>query len=196
MNCSSMIVDMDNIKQIMNDIVSNYCIDHALDEKDIPPQIWNDIIDEIHDTLFKNNKSLLKHNPAINNEYDIDKVLNVYNIYKRLCNSHCQVINIKGFTDLIGIDKQTIYNWAQRSSAIGFDFHEKIMNDNAQSLEAMLHDKRINPMKVLPSLNKHHGWAQPGVTREIVKPRELGVADLPRLGGEIVQIAQNAKNEG
>ena len=174
-------VDHSNLKNVMFDIVTQYCVDHDIKENDSPPQIWNDIIDEIHETLIKLNKAILRDIPSVNNEYNMEKVYHVYNCYKRLCNSHCQVVNLKGFIDLTGIDKQTIYNWAGKSSHAGVDFHQKIMSDNAQSLEAMLHDKRINPMKVLPSLNRHHGWAQPGVTREVARPRELRVEDLPKL---------------
>lgn len=189
-NIDKSIIDMSNIKQIMNDIVINYCYEHDVDEKNIPPQIWLDIISELHEIIFKNNKKLLKHDDLINNAYDMDKVLYVYEIYKRLCNSHCMVVNLKGFEDLTGIDHQTFYNWSARSSSLGVDIREKIMRDNEQSLEAMLHDPRVNPMKVLPSLNKHHQWSQPGVTREVVHKHQLGVSDLPKLGLEIVKDAQ------
>ena len=56
------------------------------------------------------------------------------------------------------------------------------MDDHEQSLEAMLHDKRINPMKVLPSLNKKHGWNLPGVSRESVNKQALTASELPQLG--------------
>ena len=46
----------------------------------------------------------------------------------------------------------------------------------------MLHDKRINPMKVLPSLNKKHGWNLPGVSRESANKQALTAAELPQLG--------------
>ena len=178
-------VDMDNIKNFMIDIIRCYFYEYDIDEKKIRPQIWNDIIDEINEKIFKRDPKLLKITPCINNEYDMEKVFIVYNIYRRLCNSHCQVVNMKGFSDLTGITKQTLFNWAADSSHKGFDFHDKIMADNAQSLESMLHDPTVNPMKVLPSLNRHHGWAQPGVTREVAQPRVLGVADLPQLGGDV-----------
>ena len=93
---------------------------------------------------------------------------------------------------MTGIDKQTIYNW--KSSNARFDLHEKIMDDNEQSLEAMLHDKRINPMKVLPSLNKKHGWNLPGVSREKASDTAISLSELPQLGainGTIGQIQGN-----
>lgn len=187
------VINQDNVIAVVKDIITNYCISNDLDEHDIPPQIWNDIIDEIYITVFKDNISLLKDIPSLYNSYNKDKVMYIYNnIYKRICNNHCQEVTLKGFLDMIGMDKQTIYNW--KSSANCFDLHEKIMEDNEQSLEAMLHDKRINPMKVLPSLNKKHGWNLPGVSREKANNTALPMSELPQLGannGSFGQLEDN-----
>lgn len=183
-------IDQSNCISIVKDIIAKYCAANDLDEHDIPPQIWNDIIDEIYINVFKDNTILLKDIPSSYNQYNQDKVLYIYNyIYKRICNNHCQEVTLKGFIDMTGIDKQTIYNW--KSSKDRFDLHEKIMDDNEQSLEAMLHDKRINPMKVLPSLNKKHGWNLPGVSREKTSNTAISLSDLPQLcaiNGTIGQI--------
>ena len=186
-------IDQSNCISIVKDIIAKYCAANDLDEHDIPPQIWNDIIDEIYINVFKDNTILLKDIPRPYNQYNQDKVVYIYNyIYKRICNNHCQEVTLKGFIDMTGIDKQTIYNW--KSSNTRFDLHEKIMDDNEQSLEAMLHDKRINPMKVLPSLNKKHGWNLPGVSREKTSDTALPASKLPLFGainGTIGQIQGN-----
>lgn len=174
------VVNMDNIRAIFNDIITNYCLENNINEQDIPPAIWNDIIDEIHERIFYKS-NILKYTPNINNSYDKSKVFFVYKLYKRICNKHCQEVSLKGFTDLTGIERQSIYNWSAEASTIGFDFSEIIRQDNEQSLEAMLHDKRINPMKVLPSLNRKHNWNLPGVTHERSNRRSLDAAQLPRL---------------
>ena len=110
---------------------------------------------------------------------------------------------------MIGIDKQTLYNWdsdskysnkynkhscssGNRLSRKTVDLRKKIMDDNEQSLESMLQDKRINPMKVLPSLNRHHMWNLPGVSREKVEARPLTADQLPQLGQDLPpQIEEN-----
>ena len=187
------VIDQSNCISIVKDIIAKYCAANDLDEHDIPPQIWNDIIDEIYINVFKDNTILLKDIPSPYNQYNQDKVLYIYNyIYKRICNNHCQEVTLKGFIDMTGIDKQTIYNW--KSSTNSFDLHEKIMDDNEQSLEAMLHDKRINPMKVLPSLNKKHGWNLPGVSREKANNTALPMSELLQLGannGSFQQLEDN-----
>lgn len=179
--------DLETAKSVIDDIITTYCIDNDLDEKDINPCIWDDIIQEIYIQVFKNNRKLLKTESVLNNEYDKRKVFECYeNIYKRICNKHIQEVFLKGFLDMTGIDKQTIYNWkdniyinnsinngidnntGEKLSTKGFDLHEKIMADNEQSLFNLMKDRRTNPMKILPKLNKVHGWNGPGMRAETV----------------------------
>ena len=178
------IAHVEDMPKVASDIVSNYCAVKEIEENDIPPQIWNDIIDELYIKLFKPCNRLLKTDNNLYNQYDVSKVEYIYiNIYRRLCNSHCQEISQKGFLDMSGIGKQTLYDWASgKLSSQSSDLQQKIMDDNEQSLEAMLHDKRINPMKVLPSLNKKHGWNLPGVSRESANKQALTASELPQLG--------------
>ena len=177
------IAHVEDMPKVASDIVSDYCAVKEIEEDDIPPQIWNDIIDELYIKLFKPCNRLLKTDNNLYNQYDVSKVEYIYiNIYRRLCNSHCQEISQKGFLDMTGIGKQTLYDWAGgKLSTQSSDLQQKIMDDNEQSLEAMLHDKRINPMKVLPSLNKKHGWNLPGVSRESANKQALTAAELPQL---------------
>lgn len=198
------IASVEDMPAVAKGIVSSYCDENDVEEKDIYPSIWNDIISELYIRLFHPCNKLLKLGNALYNEYDRAKVYYIYErIYKRLCNSHCQEITLKGFCDMVGISKQTIYNWANdnkyiytgsgvdvnnsecdcyESSKITFDFHKKIMNDNEESLFALMKDRRYNPMKLLPKLNKVHGWNMPGVGRREEK-RALTDAELPKLGG-------------
>ena len=193
----AVVVDIDSCKAVIANIVEDYCKVNEIDENNIYPQIWNDIIDEIHEVIFKHNPRLLRDDTPLYNSYNQDKVLYIYNIYKRLCNSHCQEITQKGFLDMTGIDKQTMYNWAAKygegtPNPERIDLHQKIMDDNEQSLEAMLHDRRYNPMKVLPSLNKKHGWNLPGVSREAGRKQALSVSQLPKLG-ELSGVAESVQ---
>ena len=78
-----------------------------------------------------------------------------------------------------GIDKQTLYNWKDPSST-SFDLQEKIMEDNEESLFNLMKDRRNNPMKILPKLNKVHHWNMPGVRQESQK-QALTADALPQL---------------
>lgn len=173
---------VEDMPAVASDIVSKYCDVNSVDESDIYPSIWNDIITELYIKLFKPCNRLLKTDSNMYNQYDIDKVLYIYNnIYKRLCNKHCQEISQKGFIDMSGIDKQTLYNW-KGSSSSSFDLQEKIMEDNEESLFSLMKDRRNNPMKILPKLNKVHGWSMPGARDRADTKQALTAADLPQLG--------------
>ena len=174
---------VEDMPKVATDIVSSYCTMHDIDEKDIYPSIWDDIIDELYIKLFKPCNRLLKTESNLYNQYDKCKVEYIYKyIYKRLCNSHCQEVSQKGFLDMSGIDKQTLYNWkGDGLSSSSFDLQEKIMEDNEQSLFALMKDRRNNPMKLLPKLNKVHGWNMPGIGARNEQKTALTAAELPKL---------------
>lgn len=181
---------VEDMPAVASDIVSKYCDINSVDEADIYPSIWNDIITELYIKLFRPCNRLLKTDSNRYNQYDVDKVLYIYNnIYKRLCNKHCQEISQKGFIDMSGIDKQTLYNWKAPSSS-SFDLQEKIMEDNEESLFSLMKDRRNNPMKILPKLNKVHGWSMPGARDRADTKQALTAADLPQLGKQLQDIAQ------
>lgn len=176
---------VEDMPAIAADIVAKYCEINNLDESDIYPSIWNDIITELYIKLFRPCSRLLKTDSNLYNQYDIDKVVYIYNnIYKRLCNKHCQEISQKGFTDMSGIDKQTLYNWKSLSSS-RFDLQEKIMEDNEESLFSLMKDRRNNPMKILPKLNKVHGWSMPGARERADTKQALTAAELPKLNNNV-----------
>ena len=191
------IAHVEDMPKVASDIVSNYCAIKGIEENDIPPQIWNDIIDELYIKLFKPCNRLLKTDNNLYNQYDVKKVEYIYiNIYKRLCNSHCQEVSQKGFLDMSGIGKQTLYDWASgKLSSQSSDLQQKIMEDNEQSLFSLMKDRRNTPMKYLPKLNKVHDWNMPGVGRERAEKNTLTARDLPKLGTnqpeELPQIGQN-----
>lgn len=177
------IARVEDMPAVARDIVRQYCEENDIDEKDIYPSIWDDIIDELYIKLFKPCNRLLKTDNNKYNEYDKEKVIYVYiNIYKRLCNSHCQEVLQKGFCDMTGINKQTLYNWSEdKLSPVSFDLQQKIMEDNEQSLFSLMKDRRYNPMKLLPKLNKVHGWNMPGIGQKTDRQTAKSAAELPKL---------------
>ena len=60
-----------------------------------------------------------------------------------------------------------------------FDFVKTIKKDNEYSLESRMLDRYTNSMKVLPSLNRWHGWNLPHVTREEAPKKALTASELP-----------------
>ena len=90
---------------------------------------------------------------------------------------------------MTGIDKQTIYDWNNgRLSTQSSDLQQKIMQDNEESLFALMKDRRNNPMKYLPKLNKVHDWNMPGIGRNQSEKKSLTDAQLPDLSGKMAEI--------
>ena len=146
-------IDIEDItvyKDELQEVVSTYCIQNDIDEANIYPTVWNDILTEIYEQIYLKDIELLHDIPNYSNQYNYDKV----------CNSHCQEISQKGFLTMTGIEKQTLYNWA---SSGAFDLQQKMQEDNQESLEKLMFDRRNNPMKYLPKLNRYHGYNMSGV---------------------------------
>lgn len=216
MNTEVQTIDnLECILPICKDIIATYCAENGIDETSIHPQIWTDILDEICIQLIKPNNRLLKTGSNLYNQYDHEKVFYIYNIYAKLCRVHIQEICLQGFITFSGIDKQTILNWKPNSnynniynknnsdinningcnsgdsnnlSTKSFDLHQKIVEDNEQSLAAlMLGDKGI-PTKYLAKLNRYHSWNMPGVSRETANKNVLTVSELPKLSLQNTQL--------
>ena len=52
----------------------------------------------------------------------------------------------------------------------------------------LLKDRRNNPMKYLPILNKRHNWNLPGVSKEAANKNNLSLEDM---AGKIAELTQN-----
>lgn len=181
----SQVVNLENIENVVNDYIENICIQEDIDIKDIRPIKWLYIINRLHrDIIAPNVNVLLKIYNNKNNQYDINKVVYIYNIYKNTSLKFMQEVTLKCFCDFSGIERQTIYNWSSEASSAGFDIYEKIMTDNEQSLEQLLKDKSINPMKILPILNRKHNWNMPGVKESRTGAALVARENMQLLPGE------------
>lgn len=151
--------------------------EYNIDLDYIPPRKYDFILSEINRRLIKPNRQyILKTNPK-HNEYDLAKVDYIYNIFKDLCKLYNQENSLALFISFTSITRETFSEWTSTGHS---DIHKKIMADDEASLEQMLQDKALNPMKILPSLNKKHGWNLPGVSRE-TSSIPLSVQALPKL---------------
>lgn len=104
------------------------------------------------------------------------------------------------YRDLQGniIDYTAINNlkeneYTKEPSAAASDIYKKLVENNEESLVCLMKDRRNNPMKYLPILNKRHGWNLPGVSKEQTSKRALSASELPRLG---VKLSDNKEQLG
>lgn len=216
----AMTLDLSNFYQIARELVITYCYDRDIDTKKIEPLQWNGILLYIYDNSLGLDKTILKDVYPDLNTYDIDRVVSVYEDYKRLCFEYGQIVNQVGFCYMSGIDSTLISRWASTDQYIynncieyikgieskytneegvvinnsyqwdisykrnlfivkSLDFVKTLKKDNEYSLESRMLDRYTNSMKVLPSLNRWHGWNLPHVTREQAPKKALTASELP-----------------
>lgn len=163
----SQVVNLENIQNIVIDYIDNFITENNMDIEYIKPMQYNFILLNVYTHIIKPNIYILLKKDNNKLEYDYNKVEYIYNIYRYITLKYSNDINISGFCEFSGIDRQSIYNWA---SADRFDIHKKIMEDNETCLENMLKDTKYNPMKILPILNRRHNWNMPGVRESKAAP--------------------------
>lgn len=163
--------------------------------------VWNGALRYIRRHVF-NNKDLLKEPNNIYNTnnsiasnynmYNYELVNNICDIYIDLCFINDKEVSILGFSNLTGIDNETINVWGNNNnklSSLAFGIYKKLNKFREESLSNKLATGNKNPVGVLAILNRHYSWNLPGVSREQAKPA-LTDAELPQLHGEIIQHAQ------
>ena len=187
----------------LQSLIIPYCEKWHFNPDDMRPANFNAVLDYLYYSFFKPNKYMYIlnsiHDPncinnatnTVNNKYNFDVVLYIYNIYKTLCNMYSQVINIDGFCYISGINESTIARWKDGldtgATPEQCQFFKRIHEDKQKSLENMLMDKSINPIKPIAILNHRYGWNMPGVTREVRETPALSVEQLPKLTAPDVQ---------
>lgn len=68
--------------------------------------------------------------------------------------------------------------YIEELSTLAKDIFEKIKDNSEESLVSLLKDKRYNPMKILPILNRRFLWNLPGVSHENASKTELTADDI------------------
>lgn len=177
-------IELDTVDKcipVVNDIITTYCIDNNINENDILPNIWKDILLEIYYQVFKDNRVLLRLPGTIYNEYNIRVIEDIYiRIYKRICLKHNKAIYLLDFSEMVGISREVMYEWLNTSRS---DIAQQIKADNERSLEGLLQDKAYNPMKILPSLNHWHNWNEGSGHVTIEHKKAQSIQALPSFGG-------------
>lgn len=129
---------------------------------------WNALLMYLYQAVFKNRKYTYQDQRT--RIYIIDICYIYCELYIYLCNTYNKIINIYGYTMLLGIDDNTIYDWKNKSSceysaqAAGAvrckpaDIYKKLVMSNEQSLSDALSSGRA-PVGIIAILNKKHGWS-------------------------------------
>lgn len=166
-------VKIENDIEVYEDKISEY-LDQYIHEKDIedmarePQSKWNAALIYIYKAVFKNDRERLR-DPKNKDNYN-DKLINdICDIYIELCYEYDKEVSINGFCFLTGINTDTVYTWGHGEYRLGSscpDVYKKLVKNNEESLSDKLISGGLNPMKVLPALNRRHNWNMPGTNRQ------------------------------
>lgn len=120
---------------------------------------WNAALMYIYKYVFKDNRDSLK---SPDKDTYNDKLINdICDLYINLCYEYDKEVSINGFSFLTGIHRDTVYKWGSEDRRLGskcVDVCKKLVDNNEESLSGMLISGGKNPMKILPALNRRHGW--------------------------------------
>lgn len=189
----------DEIEIFRSDIMlylKMFCEEQDIDNmKKESQSVWNGALRYIRKHVF-NDRYMLKSKDNINihnnvipsnfNAYDYEIVSSVCDLYIDLCFIHDKEVSIIGFSNLTGINADTINEWGNESvklSSASTVIYKKLRVFREESLSNKLVTGRQNPVGVLGVLNHHYGWNAPETKQEQSTRRVLTAAELPKLGG-------------
>ena len=165
------------IEVFENDIemyLTMFCEENGIEDmKKESQSVWNGALRYIRRHVF-NNKDLLKEpNNIYNinnsiasnyNMYNYELVNNICDIYIDLCFINDKEVSIIGFSNLTGIDNETINVWGNNDSKLSsksFGIYKKLSQFREESLSNKLVTGNKNPVGVIAVLNRQYGWASP-----------------------------------
>lgn len=181
--------------------ISNYCIDHDIDIKDIyafDQQRWNSVLLYIYSQVFKPHKNdgiVRRYNEKSNIDYSNRELIdNVCDIYIAMCYEYSKEVSVMGFSKMTGITLDTLYQWGnnpdvERGSS---EIVKNLQAEREESLSNKLASGKGNPVGILGILNRHYGWnmGQPrGQTATQKAP------DLPGMAQKYLGNEEPVKNE-
>jgi len=115
------------------------------------------------------------------NAYNIPLIESLVNIYINLCDYFDKIVNVEGFCRMIGIERETIYEWSRdrdkKASSRSSDIAKRLTAERERSLADRLASGVKNPVGVLGCLNHWHNWAGVG-NMEQQKPQQISLSDV------------------
>lgn len=204
------------IEVFENDIqmyLSMFCEENGIEDmKKESQSVWNGALRYIRRHVF-NNKDLLKepnniyniNNSIVSNYnmYNYELVNNICDIYIDLCFINDKEVSILGFSNLTGIDNETISIWGDncnKLSSTSFEVYKKLSQFREESLSNKLVTGNKNPVGVIAVLNRQYGWASPYTSDSNKQRKSISAEEirqlLPQSGIEQPVIEDKSQNDG
>lgn len=186
----------DEAEVFRNDIMlylNMFCEEQGIDSmKKESQSVWNGALRFIRKHVFfdrdvlksKDNMNIRNNAiPSTFNAYDYDMVNSLCDMYIDLCFIHDKEVSIIGFSNLTGIDTDTINEWGNgrvKLSLTSTVIHKKLRDFREESLSNKLVSGKQNPVGVLGVLNHYYAWNMPGAkVEEQRKDAPKSIDELP-----------------
>ena len=180
-----------------NDIqlyLTMFCEENGIEDmKKESQSVWNGALRYIRRHVF-NNKDLLKEPNNIYNTnnsiasnynmYNYELVNNICDIYIDLCFINDKEVSIIGFSNLTGIDNETIGIWGDncnKLSSTSFEVYKKLSQFREESLSNKLVTGNKNPVGVIAVLNRQYGWASPYTSDSNKQRKSISAEEIRQL---------------
>jgi hypothetical protein len=176
------------------------------DLRTVPQSVWNACLMYIQKRVFSNRDLLKQSNNIYNpdsimdsnyNMYNYDLLYNILEYYVYLCNMYKKEISSMRYSKLVGISNEIISMWGNdnnKLSSKSFEIYKKLNQEREESLSNRLVDGKQNPVGTIAVLNRQFGWASPYTSDANRQKGALTAAELPRLGGKVVEIPEKPIN--
>ena len=117
------------------------------------------------------------------NAYNIPLIESLVDVYINLCDNFDKIVNVEGFCRLVGVDRETVYDWSRvegkKASGRTSDIAKKLIAERERTLSDRLASGNKNPVGVLGCLNHWHNWAGVGNMEER-KPQTVRLSDVQK----------------
>ena len=117
-----------------------------------------DILRDKSNIYNKNNNIMSNYN-----RYNYDLLNDICDYYIYISMLYDKEVSIMGFSNLTGIDNDTITTWSKpdRLSPLSMSIYKKLCENREESLSNKLVTGNKNPVGVIAVLNRQFGWASP-----------------------------------
>lgn len=134
-------------------------------------------------------------NNSNNNAYNIPLIESLVDIYIDLCDYFDKIVNVEGFSRLVGVNRETIYDWSRtegkKASRQTSDIAKRLTAERERTLADRLASGVKNPVGVLGCLNHWHNWAGVGNMEER-KPQQISLQDVRK---QAVELSDNSSEK-
>ena len=189
--------DGDNVIDIFSDDIDKYitlyCETYKIENlKKESQNVFTGLLGYLNKKVFKH----YNFYSDLNKQWiDYKKLYPVLDFYISLCDLYDKMISSYGFSRLIGIPENTLYqfNSMERASADGMKILKRLNAERERTLAERLASGKVNPVGVLGCLNHWHGWSGIG---NMTEDREKQVASLETIRGMVPELSVNSAETG